>query len=125
MTDDRKSGIALIAGSLGGMVTMMIHPTAGGPMTVDQVEHLADCVREETDSPIQVIGQVAEFGDGVEAERLAEASGVRDQKRSKAKSNSSIKAGALQGERFRAAGVERFRHPARRKGANSGSNHGP
>ena len=41
MTDDRKSGIALIAGSVGGIVTMAIHPTAGGPMTVDQIAHLA------------------------------------------------------------------------------------
>jgi heme A synthase len=42
MTDDRKSGFAFIAGSLGGIITMAIHPTAGsGPLTPDQVEHLA------------------------------------------------------------------------------------
>lgn len=41
MTDDRKSGIALIAGSLGGVLTMAIHPTAGGPLTSAQAEHLA------------------------------------------------------------------------------------
>ena len=29
MTDNRKAGFALITGSLGGMVTMAIHPTAG------------------------------------------------------------------------------------------------
>jgi hypothetical protein len=41
MTDNRKSGIALIAGSIGGIVTMAIHPTAGGPMTIAQVDRLA------------------------------------------------------------------------------------
>jgi hypothetical protein len=41
MTDDRKSGFALIAGSLGGIFTMAIHPTAGGPLTPEQVEKLA------------------------------------------------------------------------------------
>lgn len=41
MTDNRKSGIALIAGSIGGIVTMAIHPTAGGPLTVAQVDRLA------------------------------------------------------------------------------------
>jgi len=41
MTDNRKSGIALIAGSIGGIVTMAIHPTAGGPMTPAQVDRLA------------------------------------------------------------------------------------
>jgi hypothetical protein len=43
MTDDRKSGIALIAGSLGGIVTMAIHPrgSGAGPLTADQVAHLA------------------------------------------------------------------------------------
>jgi heme A synthase len=41
MTDQRKSGIALIAGSLGGMLTMAIHPTASGSITVDQANHLA------------------------------------------------------------------------------------
>jgi hypothetical protein len=41
MTDNRKSGIALMAGSIGGIVTMAIHPTAGGPMTAAQVDRLA------------------------------------------------------------------------------------
>jgi heme A synthase len=41
MTDDRKSGLAFIAGSLGGIVTMAIHPTGGGTLAPDQVEHLA------------------------------------------------------------------------------------
>ena len=40
MTDERKSGIALIAGSLGGILTMAIHPTAAGSLTADQVGHL-------------------------------------------------------------------------------------
>lgn len=41
MTDDRKSGIVLIVGSLGGILTMAIHPTAGGSLTAEQVEHLS------------------------------------------------------------------------------------
>ena len=41
MTDDRKSGIALIAGSLGGILTMAIHPTGAASLTADQVAHLA------------------------------------------------------------------------------------
>ncbi len=41
MTDNRKSGIALIAGSIGGIVTMAIHPTAAGVLTPAQFEHLA------------------------------------------------------------------------------------
>ncbi len=41
MRDNRKSGIALIAGSIGGIVTMAIHPTAGGPMTPVQIDRLA------------------------------------------------------------------------------------
>ena len=41
MTDNRKAGIALIAGSFGGLITMAIHPTAGGPLTPEQVAHLA------------------------------------------------------------------------------------
>lgn len=41
MTDDRKSGIALIAGSLGGILTMAIHPTAAATsLTPEQVAHL-------------------------------------------------------------------------------------
>ena len=41
MTDDQKSGIALIAGALGGIVTMAIHPTGAISPTSDQLEHLA------------------------------------------------------------------------------------
>jgi hypothetical protein len=41
MTDNRKSGIAFIAGSVGGIVTMAIHPTASGALTPAQFEHLA------------------------------------------------------------------------------------
>lgn len=41
MTDDRKSGIALIAGSLGGILTMAIHPAGAASLTADQVAHLA------------------------------------------------------------------------------------
>jgi len=41
MTDDRKSGIALIAGSLGGILTMVIHPTGAGAMSAEQTSHLA------------------------------------------------------------------------------------
>lgn len=41
MTDDRKSGITLIAGSVGGILTMAIHPTASGSYTVVQVWHMA------------------------------------------------------------------------------------
>jgi len=41
MTDNRKAGWALILGSVGGMVTMAIHPVAGGPMTPAQIERLA------------------------------------------------------------------------------------
>src|SRR5437016_4362631 len=41
MTDDRKSGIALIAGSLGGILTMAIHPVAAGSLTAEQVAHLS------------------------------------------------------------------------------------
>lgn len=40
MTDNRKSGIALIVGSLGGILTMAIHPVAHGSLTAEQVEHL-------------------------------------------------------------------------------------
>ena len=40
MTDDRKSGIALIAGSLGGILTMAIHPTGTASLTAEQVGHL-------------------------------------------------------------------------------------
>jgi hypothetical protein len=41
MADDRKSGMALIVGSLAGIFTMAIHPTAGGSLTVQQAEHLS------------------------------------------------------------------------------------
>lgn len=41
MTDDRKSGILLIAGALGGIVTMAVHPTGPASLTNDQVAHLA------------------------------------------------------------------------------------
>jgi hypothetical protein len=41
MTDNRKSGIALIAGSIGGIVTMAIHPTGSGVLTPAQFERLA------------------------------------------------------------------------------------
>jgi hypothetical protein len=41
MTDDRKSGIALIAGSLGGILTMALHPTAAAAsLTPEQVVRL-------------------------------------------------------------------------------------
>jgi hypothetical protein len=41
MTDDRKAGVALLAGSLGGIVTMAIHPTGAASLTADQVAHLS------------------------------------------------------------------------------------
>lgn len=41
MTDDRKSGIALIAGSLGALFTMAIHPTGGASLTPGLAAHLA------------------------------------------------------------------------------------
>jgi hypothetical protein len=41
MTDDRKSGVAFIAGSLGGILTMAIHPTSAGVLTPAQFERLA------------------------------------------------------------------------------------
>jgi len=41
MTDNRKSGIALIAGSIGGIVTMAVHPVGAGAMTPAQVDRLA------------------------------------------------------------------------------------
>ena len=41
MTDDRKSGIALLAGSLGGILTMAIHPTAGTSLSPGLAGHLA------------------------------------------------------------------------------------
>ena len=41
MTDDRKAGIALIFGSLGGILTMAIHPSAGSSLTAAQAAHLS------------------------------------------------------------------------------------
>jgi heme A synthase len=42
MTDDRKSAIALIAASIGGMLTMAIHPVADSfPLTPETVARLA------------------------------------------------------------------------------------
>jgi len=40
MTDNRKSGIALIAGSIGVIVTMAIHPVSSPSLTPEQVDHL-------------------------------------------------------------------------------------
>jgi hypothetical protein len=41
MTDDRKSGIALIAGSVGGIITMAMHPVAApGSLAPEQVMRL-------------------------------------------------------------------------------------
>src|ERR1700733_8865503 len=40
MTDNRKAGIAVIAGSIGGIVTMAIHPTGAGTLTADQLTRL-------------------------------------------------------------------------------------
>lgn len=42
MSDDRKSGIALIAGSLGGILTMAMHPVATGSLTAEQAQHLME-----------------------------------------------------------------------------------
>jgi hypothetical protein len=41
MTNDRKGGIAFIVGSIGFIVTMAIHPTAGGSLTAEQVVRLS------------------------------------------------------------------------------------
>jgi hypothetical protein len=41
MTDDRKSGILFIIGSLAGILTMAIHPVARGSLTVEQAAHLS------------------------------------------------------------------------------------
>ncbi len=41
MTDDRRSGTALIAGSLGGLLTMAIHPIGAASLTPGQADHLA------------------------------------------------------------------------------------
>lgn len=39
MTDDRKSGIALVAGSLGGILTMAIHPTNAATLPMAAPAH--------------------------------------------------------------------------------------
>jgi hypothetical protein len=41
MTDNRKAGIALIAGSLGGILTMAVHPTGSISLTAEQIAHLS------------------------------------------------------------------------------------
>jgi hypothetical protein len=41
MTDDRKAGIALILGTIGGIVTMAMHPVGSGSLTASQAQHLA------------------------------------------------------------------------------------
>ena len=41
MTDDRKAGVALIAGSIGSIITMAIHPTGAGVLSPGQFERLA------------------------------------------------------------------------------------
>ena len=41
MTDERKGGIALIAGAIGGLVTMVLHPTGGGILTPAEYERFA------------------------------------------------------------------------------------
>jgi hypothetical protein len=40
MTDDRKSGTVLIAGSLGYIITMALHPVASHSLTVEQTQRL-------------------------------------------------------------------------------------
>lgn len=40
MTDERKSKIALITGSVGGILTMALHPVSSASLSVEQVEHL-------------------------------------------------------------------------------------
>lgn len=40
MTDNRKSGIALIAGSVGGLLVMAMHPSASAALPAEQVQHL-------------------------------------------------------------------------------------
>ncbi len=41
MTDERKSGLALIAGSVAGIITMGLHPTGQHVLTPGQVESMA------------------------------------------------------------------------------------
>jgi hypothetical protein len=40
MNDNRKSGIALIVGSMAGVMTMAFHPTGAATVSPDQMEHL-------------------------------------------------------------------------------------
>ncbi len=40
MTDNQKSGAALVAGSLGGILTMAIHPTGDTHLTSPQLDHV-------------------------------------------------------------------------------------
>lgn len=40
MTDDRKAGVALIGGSLGGLITMAIHPSGTLHLNLEQVARL-------------------------------------------------------------------------------------
>ncbi len=42
MTDDRKAGIALIAGSLGGILTMALHPSRSASLSAEQVSRLME-----------------------------------------------------------------------------------
>jgi len=42
MTDDRKAGIALIAGSLGGLLTMALHPVGSASLSAEQVSRLME-----------------------------------------------------------------------------------
>lgn len=41
MTDSKKSGIALLAGSIGSIVTMAVHPTGAPSMNPQDLHHLA------------------------------------------------------------------------------------
>jgi hypothetical protein len=41
MTDQRKSGIAIIAGEIGAIITMAIHPVGQASITVEQANRLA------------------------------------------------------------------------------------
>ncbi len=44
MTDDRKSCLALIAGSTGGIITMMFHPTRSDLFATGQFETVAKLI---------------------------------------------------------------------------------
>lgn len=41
MTNDRKGGIAFILGSVGFIVTMAVHPSAGSSLSAEQLAHLS------------------------------------------------------------------------------------